>query len=218
MQDYIEVTGMVLKAVPVLETDKKITLLTKERGKIIAFARGAKKTGSRFMASTEPFAYGKFKLREGKAYNVSEVHIAEYFESFRKDFEGAMYGMYFTDLADYYCRENSDEKEMLKLLYISLKAIEKENIPNELVQYIYEMKTLCVNGEFPGIIPNHELSDSAKYAIEYVGSAALDKLYTFTVKESVLEELAKECAEYRKKYIGANLKSLSILENCRLKI
>ena len=90
MQDFVEVTGIVLKAVPVLEMDKRITVLTKERGKISAFARGAKKPGSRFMAATNPFCYGTFRLYEGKtAYNLSEVRIAEYFENLREDFEGA---------------------------------------------------------------------------------------------------------------------------------
>lgn len=68
MQDFVEVTGIVLKAVPVLEMDKRITVLTKERGKISAFARGAKKPGSRFMAATNPFCYGTFRLYEGKRH------------------------------------------------------------------------------------------------------------------------------------------------------
>nr|MBQ8252219.1 DNA repair protein RecO [Lachnospiraceae bacterium] len=218
MQDFIEVTGMVLKAVPVLEMDKRITILTKERGKISAFARGAKRQGSRFMAATNPFCYGTFRLYEGKtAYNLSDVKIDQYFESLREDFEGAFYGMYFTDVADYYARENNDEKELLKLLYVSLKALEKDSIPNELVQYIFEMKTLTVNGEFPGVIAEHELMDSTAYAIGYVQNSPIEKLYTFTVSDEVLGELERECDHYRKKYIGHNFKSLEILKNCRLK-
>ncbi len=218
MQDYVEVTGMVLKAVPVLETDKKITILTREQGKIIAYARGAKKAGSRFMAPTEPFSYGKFQLHAGKSYHVVGVHIEQYFEKLRDDFEGAFYGMYFADVADYYGRENNDEQEMLKLLYVSLMALQKDSIPNELVQYIFEMKVLAVNGEFPGKLQGHVLSDAASYAISHVQTAAMDKLYTFTVSESVLRELAGECEVYRQKYIGKKFKSLEILENCRLKI
>lgn len=219
MQDFVEVTGMVLKAIPVLETDKRITILTKERGKISAFARGAKKPGSKFMAATNPFCFGTFRLYEGKtAYNLSEVHIDEYFAPLREDFEGAYYGMYFTDVADYYTRENNDEKQMLLLLYQSLRALTHAKISRELVQYIFEMKTLVVNGEFPGILNQVDLSDSAKYAIQFVMEAGLDKLYTFTVSDQVLAQLSRECEIYRKKYIGHTFKSLEILENCRLKI
>ena len=179
MQDFVEVTGIVLKAVPVLEMDKRITVLTKERGKISAFARGAKKPGSRFMAATNPFCYGTFRLYEGKtAYNLSEVRIAEYFENLREDFEGAFYGMYFCDVADYYTRENNDEKEMLKLLYVSLKALTKGAVPHELVQYIFEMKALVVNGEFPGVLQKEMLLESTVYTIQYVMQAPFEKLYS----------------------------------------
>jgi DNA repair protein RecO (recombination protein O) len=218
MQDFIEVTGMVLKAVPVLDTDKRITILTKERGKIGAFARGAKRQGSRFMAATEPFVYGTFRLNVGRnAYNVTDVKPDQVFKEVREDLDSVFYASYFADVADYYTRENNDEKEMLKLLYMSLKALTVEAIPNELVQYIFEMKTLVVNGEFPGVLPGHDLLESTVYAIQYVQSSPIEKLYTFKVSEEVLKELSQECEVYRRKYIGHDFKSLEILKNCRLK-
>ena len=106
---------------------------------------------------------------------------------------------------------------MLKLLYMSLKALSVPSIPNELVQYIFEMKTLVVNGEFPGVLTQHPLSESAVYTIQYIQNSPIERLYTFTVSDEVLSQLAKECEVYRKKYIGHNFKSLEILQNCRLK-
>ena len=155
---------------------------------------------------------------EGKtAYNLSEVRIAEYFENLREDFEGAFYGMYFCDVADYYTRENNDEKEMLKLLYVSLKALTKGAVPHELVQYIFEMKALVVNGEFPGVLQKEMLLESTVYTIQYVMQAPFEKLYTFKVSDAVLQQLAEQCRIYRDRYIGHRFKSLAVLENCRLK-
>ena len=77
MQDCVEVTGIVLKTVPIGEYDKRVVILTKERGKIAAFARGARKPNSRFLAPTTPFAFGIFSVYEGKSsYNISEISIS----------------------------------------------------------------------------------------------------------------------------------------------
>ena len=107
-----------MKQLPVGEYDRHISLLTKERGRISAFARGARKPGSRLTAATNPFVFGDFRLYEGRnSYTLTEADVRNYFEGLRTDYIGACYGMYFAEVAEYYTRENNDEKEMLKLLY-----------------------------------------------------------------------------------------------------
>ena len=214
MQEYTQITGMVLKAEPVGEYDRRVVILTKEKGKISAFARGARKPNSRLLAATNPFSFGEFKLYAGRnSYTVMDAAISNYFEGLREDFEGAYYGMYFLEVADYYTRENNDEAEMLKLLYQSLRALLHENLDDRLVRAVYECKAMAVNGEFPGVPGGKELSESAVYALEYITYTSVEKIYTFTVKESVLLELQEVAAAYRERIWGHRFKSLEMLES-----
>ena len=49
MQDIVEVTGMIIQNIPVKDYDRRITILTRENGKIGAFVRGARRqNNSRF--------------------------------------------------------------------------------------------------------------------------------------------------------------------------
>ena len=209
---------MVLKSMPMAEYDRRITILTKERGKIGAFAKGARRPGSRYMASTNPFSFGTFKLYEGKSsYNIADVQVQNYFEQLREDFESAYYGMYFLEMADYYTRENNDEVQVLGLLYQSLRALTHPSFRKELVQAVFEIKMLAVNGEFPGILHRDEILPDTSYAIDYVVKSPVTKLYTFSLSDEVLAQFAALEEEYREKYIGRHFKSLEIMENCRLK-
>ena len=195
MQDFLEVTGIVLRSAAVGEYDRVVTILTTGKGKISAFARNARKLNNRFMAAVSPFCFGKFKLYAGRnSYTIAEAEITNYFETLRNDLESAYYGMYFLEVADFYTRENNDEAEMLKLLYQSLRALLHKNLDNRLVRLVYECKAMAVNGEFPGVPGDGKLSESAAYTLEFIALTAPEKLYTFMVTESVLLEL-QEVAE-----------------------
>lgn len=216
MQELTIVTGMVLKAEPIGEYDRRVVLLTKERGKISAFAKGARKQGNRLMASTNPFSFGEFKLFEGRSsYSINDAVISNYFEGMREDFDAACYGMYFLELIDYYTRENNDEVMMLKLLYQSVRTILNPAVNKKLIKCVFEIKALVLNGEFPGApetVPGQgEISESTRYTLEYVAGSSIEKLYSFGVSDEVLGQLIAICRMFSDKFIDRSFKSLEIL-------
>ena len=212
------VTGMVLSAGPVGDYVKLVVLLTRERGKIRAFARGARRPGSALMAAANAFAFGEFQIYEGRtSYTMSQASIQNYFGELMTDFEGACYGQYFLEFADYYTRENADGSDFLKLAYQSLRALLVPSLPRKLVRYIYELKAMTYSGECPQTFEQFSdwnLNPSTEYALQYVVAASVEKLYTFLLTEEVFAEFARVVTWLRKHYVEHRFKSLEILETC----
>ena len=211
MREQVSVTGMVLKASPVGEYDRRLVILTCERGKITAFARGARRPGNSLMACSGPFVFGKFMLYEGKeSYTLAGAEVTNYFREIAADMEATCYGSYFLEFADYYGRENVEAVDVLKLLYQSMRALLKETIPNRLVKPVFELKLMQLNGEYMESLRG-SISDSAKYTWEYVLYTPIEKLYTFTVKDEVLREFERCVGENKRRFVDKEFHSLDIL-------
>ena len=90
MREAVSLTGMVLLAASFGEADRRVVLLTRERGKITAFAHGARRPGSALMAVTRPFVFGTFNVFEGRsAYTLQSAQPVCYFDELSADMEGA---------------------------------------------------------------------------------------------------------------------------------
>lgn len=161
--------GMVLSAMPIGDYDRRVVILTKEYGKISAFAKGARRPNSALLACSQPFTFGNFTLLQGRSsYNMVSAEISNYFTELREDLEAVSMGMYFCEFADYYGRENVEATQMLKLLYQSLRALCRQTIDKRLVRYIFEQKIMAVNGEgsqvFSCVKCNEEVSCDKAHA------------------------------------------------------
>lgn len=242
MSDVLKLTGMVLLAAPVGDYDKRVVLLTRERGKVTAFAKGARKQTSSLLAATNPFAFGEFSCYEGRSsYRLVQADIQQYFREISADYEAAMYGFYFLELAEYYGQEGNNESELLKLLYAALRALIRAQQSKRLVRYVYELRTMVLNGEYPepfscaacgkkedlcrfslgrnGFLcgacapgEGKQVEPSTVYAFQYIISAPVGKLFAFTVSEKVLEEVQWIMDHFRKKWVDHTFHSLEILD------
>lgn len=148
MKDQIRVRGMVIAQSPIGEYDRRVVLLTLEKGKISAFARGARRPNSQLIGASQPMTFGIFYLYPGKnSYTLVSAEIENYFAELKKDLLKVTYGTYFLELASYLTRENNDERQILKLLYQSLRVMEKGTVPLKLIRCIYEIRLLTCFGE-----------------------------------------------------------------------
>ena len=214
MSGAVELTGMVLSAAPAGEYDKRLVILTRERGRITAFARSARKSSSPLLAAAVPFTFGTFKLYEGRsAYTLVQAQVKNYFEGLRQDYVGAYYGFYFMEFASYYTRENLDGTDVLNLLYAALKALENEKIEDELIRCAFEVRLMVMGGEFPQDVTQDEsLLPASRYAFYHMMTKELSKLFAFTLREDVLKEVRERIDLIMKLTIDTKFKSLGILK------
>ena len=148
MRETVTLTGMVLTASPMKEYDRRVEILTRERGRISAFAQGARKAGSALSACTLPFTFGDFMIYEGRSsYNVKGGTIQKFFGDIAGDYDMTCYASYFAEMAQYFTRENMEASDELLLLYMTLLALQNKRIPMELIRIIYEMRMMMISGQ-----------------------------------------------------------------------
>ena len=245
MVETITAVGIVISSMAISEYDKRLVILTKELGKITAFARGARKPTSPFLGGSQCMAFGEFSLYRGRnSYTVTSMKISDYFSSEMKNADSMYMGMYFLELADYYGREGIESSDTLKLLYLSMRALGRGVIPARLVRCVYEMKMLVINGEYPelfkcgncglgdeldyfdidhntilcarchGNIPQgQKVDDSTVYALQFIVSSPVEKLFTFKVTDQVLQNMEKIIRAYINEHIERKFNSLDFIEN-----
>ena len=204
---------MILSTMPIGEYDRRVEILSADLGRISAFARGARKPGSSLISCTRVFAFGQFTLSHGRsAYNLRSAAVSEYFEQLASDMDLACYGFYFLEVSQYFTRENIEGREMLKLLYYSLKALTGAKIGKALVTSIFELKTLAVNGLCPDFqYLEWNASPGARRAYEHVRLSPVEKLFSFILTDSVQEEFENIVRMLMSRNVDRKFRSLDLI-------
>ena len=145
--------GLVLHRINLGETDKIVTLYTRELGKISAVAKGARKGNSRLSGATELFTLSRFLLGTGKSLDiVQQCEISAAFSSLRLDLERMARATYFCELLDRFTaeRDASSSAELLDLTVSALRLLEQA-APQilDLAVHAYELRLLDTLGYAP---------------------------------------------------------------------
>jgi len=149
---YLNIKGIVVKEVNVGESDKIITLLTKQKGKITVSAKGARRPKSSFAAGTQFLSYSDFVLFSGKdMYSLNSCDIIETFYEIRNDMEKLTYAAHFVELVNDTVQENQPAAKVLQLFLNTLHMLAKTDKQPELLARIIELRLLTIDGYTPYI-------------------------------------------------------------------
>ncbi|MDR0966503.1 MAG: DNA repair protein RecO [Myxococcales bacterium] len=111
-------TALILSRIDFGESDRILTLLTEERGKLSAFARGARKSRRRFVGVLEPFSLIQANLRSarGALHTLEEASLVDGFDALRRDLGAMSRAAYACELARELCRDHAASPEFFSLL------------------------------------------------------------------------------------------------------
>ena len=116
--------GLILRDTDTKETDKILTVLTAEMGKISVIARGARRKNSRLAAACQLFAWSEMTLyRRGNWYYLDAAEPEELFSGLQKDLVRFSLAAYLAELTEFVAGEETEAGELLRLLLNGLYAL-----------------------------------------------------------------------------------------------
>ena len=140
--------GIVLKNRAYGESNKMVTLMTKEAGKVTVMARGAKKPTSRLAGVTQSFMHGVFVVQKNSG--MGTLQQGEHISSMRHiqtDIYATAYASYIVELVDRLVDEGP-EPFAFDVLQQALYAIEEEYDPEAIALFV-DWKLLPYTGVQP---------------------------------------------------------------------
>lgn len=148
---HITTMALVLRTVDYKETDKILTLLTQDQGKLTASARGCRKKGSAIAAGCQLLAWSEVVLYDYQGrWAVKEAAAERLFQGVRDDIERLALGCYFAEVAELLAVEGESSPELLSLTLNSLHALDKmQDKPLTLVKAAFEWKAMALAGYEP---------------------------------------------------------------------
>ena len=139
--------ALVVRSVDYKDSDKILTLLTPDMGKLSAGARGCRKKGSAIAAACQLLCWSELVLSDrGGKWSVSEASTLREFLGVRRDLDKLALACYFAEMAEVLSVEGMPSPGLLSLTLNSLHALECLDRPPEQIKAVFELKAMCLAG------------------------------------------------------------------------
>ena len=143
--------AIVIKSMNLSESDRLITFMTENHGKVKCVAKGARKAKNQFWGSLEPMSLIHliyFGREHQSLFRLNHSDIIESFQTIRDDFDKLYTGIYFLDLIDAMILEGHWEPKVFGLLYQALAALNQQT-ELEPLRRLFEIRLLSLSGYKP---------------------------------------------------------------------
>jgi DNA repair protein RecO (recombination protein O) len=149
----IKTKGIVLSEANYSETDKILTILTYDLGKVSCIAKGARRNQSRFLASSQLFAFSDLILYKGNGelYHINSAELIDSFYSLRYNLDKLDAAMECVKFVKDNTYENQNSFNILKLIINTLYIISASEKDLKQIKNVFYIKLLCMLGYPPQV-------------------------------------------------------------------
>lgn len=146
--------AVVLRAHPYSESDKIVTFLTRDWGKVTGIAKGAKRSQRRFVNVLESFTHVLLRFRPSRWDDLAFIFGCDLLRTFRapgRDLQRYAFASYLTELIDVMISGREAGEETYSLLLVGLTALEEQTDLSPLFLSAFELLLLMYTGYAPNI-------------------------------------------------------------------
>ena len=149
----INTSGLILRETNYRDSDKMLTILTKDRGKISASCSGARSRRSSMRAGTQLFAYAELALYESRGrYSVNEAEPIELFMGIRGDISRLSLASYMAELLEALADEDEPDPALLTTGLNCLYALSVGKKPEKQIKAAFELRAAAYAGFMPELL------------------------------------------------------------------
>ena len=147
---YLTENALILREVRFRESDRILTALTADLGKVTLAAHGALSKKSRIAAATQQLTYAELTLfaKDGR-YSVREAVTREAFAGLRSELERFALGTYLAECLELFASEGQPEPDLLQLGLNSLYAVSEGIGGLKKVKAAFELRLAGLEGYAP---------------------------------------------------------------------
>lgn len=230
--------GLIIREQHVGELDRLVTVLTRDRGLVRAFASGARSVKGKKQAATQLLSYGNFYFAKGKsAYRITEAECLDVFFGLRDDLVKLTLAQYFCELCGAVVPEQDDAGSFLRIMLNCLKFLETDRLPPQQLKAVAELSLLTLAGYMPDTDGCYDCSreegpwffdpidgvlhceahrtlrsiavtEGVVYAIGHITHSTIDRLFSFELSDESLGKLALVSEEFVKAQLERSFTTL----------
>ena len=148
---HIQTEAFVLREAQYKESDKILTVLTRNEGKKTVRVRGARRVNNKLSAAAQPLIYSQMTLFAYKGRcTLDDAEVLDAFFSLRQDIERLSLALYIAELCEALTFE-APEPSVFALMLNTCHALSHQSRPPSIVKPAAELRLLSLSGFQPSV-------------------------------------------------------------------